>query len=204
MSTTRSPASDPETAGQTWGPVARIGVSLLLVGHLIAIVLGPLSMPPALLADYLNGWFRPYTQAVFMGHAYKFFAPDPGPTHLIRYDLEMPDGKHRTGEFPSLDEHWPRLRYHRHFMLTEFLGGAPPAPGWELQPWDKQPPGAWQPAYARSFATHLLDTYGGRRVTLQLVRHSMPYPDQILSGVSLRHPESFQTRLLGSFEGELR
>jgi hypothetical protein len=204
MSTARQASPGPDSAGKRWGPIARTLVSLVLVWHLVAILLGPLSMPPSLLADQLGRWFRPYTEATFLDHAYKFFAPDPGPTHLVRYDLEMADGSHRTGEFPNLKEHWPRLLYHRHFMLSEFMGNAPPPEGWENQPWDKQPLLPWQTEYARSFAEHLLAESGAQRVTLQLVRHAMPYPQQVIDGAKLTHPDSYQVRALGSFVRETR
>ena len=36
--------------------------------------------------------FRPYLEAAYLDHGYAFFAPDPGPSHLVRYELEFDDG----------------------------------------------------------------------------------------------------------------
>ncbi len=144
-----------------------------------------------------------------MGHAYKFFAPDPGPSHLVQYDLELADGTHRKGTFPDRHEHWPRLLYHRHFMLSEFIATvAPQLPtDASLNPPSTMPPAvqheyAKQQAYAQSYANHLLHTSGARRVTLQLRRHMLPSPEEVLKGTPLDHPESYIDRPLGTFTGE--
>src|SRR5262245_49379353 len=98
MSTAR-PNKTPD-AGRRWGRGAKIFVSLLLGWHLLALLVGPLSVPRSILGEKLQVVFRPYLQATFLDHAYKFFAPDPGPSHLIRYDVELADGSHKKGEFP--------------------------------------------------------------------------------------------------------
>ncbi len=62
---------------------------------------------------------EPYYVAGFLGHGYRFFAPNPpSASFIVRYRLTMPDGTNREGEFPNLKEHRPRLLYHRHFMLS--------------------------------------------------------------------------------------
>ncbi len=65
----------------------------------------------------------PYINALDLNHGYRFFAPDPGPSHLIRYHLHWSDGHGRDGVFPNLTEERPRLLYHRYFMLAEHLEG---------------------------------------------------------------------------------
>ena len=116
------------TATQPVGSGVRLLVSALLVWHLAAILVGPFSLPPTVMGDRLHPVFRPYLGATYLDHSYKFFAPDPGPSHLVRYDLEFTDGTHRGSAFPSLTDEWPRLFYHRHFMLSEFINLAPPDP----------------------------------------------------------------------------
>ena len=51
------------------------------------------------------------------------------------------------GELPSRKEHWPRLRYHRHFMLADQAG---------LPSDDKQFSDYWQRKYLEAYARHLL------------------------------------------------
>jgi hypothetical protein len=194
-------ASSTSSAGpRPWGEGARVLVSCLLIWHIIALLVGPVSVPPSMLGDALSPLFRPYMQATYLNHGYKFFAPDPGPSHLIQYDIELADGTHRVGRFPSLAEHWPRLLYHRHFMLTEFLGNAPPPSDFDPNlPWDKQPMWPWQREYVRSYAEHLLAASGGRRVRIEMVEHALPSPAQVKNGVKLNDPASYRTRVLGTF-----
>ena len=185
-----------------WSRAERLGVSLLLVWHLTAILIGPLSLPPSILGSALGPWFAPYHRTLFIGHAYKFFAPDPGPSHLIEYVLEMPDGARREGVLPDRKVHWPRLLYHRHFMLTEFIGNGPPDPSWERQPeWELQAPSEWQRHRAESYARHLLAVSGARRVSLTLKQHALATPPQItIDRVSLTDPRSYRRKPLGSFQ----
>jgi hypothetical protein len=124
-----SPADVP--TGPFARPAVRIGVSLLLVYHLGAVLLEPLATapqfngPPAVLPEFVRPAFRPYATALSLDHSYKFFAPNPGDSHLVRYDLYFADGKQFVNApdniFPDRHRDWPRLLYHRYFMLTEHL-----------------------------------------------------------------------------------
>ena len=61
-----------------------------------------------------------YLDALYMNQGHSFFAPDVGPGHLIRYQLLDQSGHEiEQGDFPSRKEHWPRLLYHRYFMLAD-------------------------------------------------------------------------------------
>lgn len=194
--------SDTESAPRTWSFAARLAVSVLIALHLVAVLLGPLSVPDSMLAGAIKPLFRPYVRAAYLDHGYKFFAPDPGPSHLVRYDVERPDGEHVRGTFPDLKTERPRLLYHRHFMLSEFLAAsAPPADFNPQMQWEQQ--GLWpsQRAYAQSYAEHLLARYGGKRVTLELVEHALPSPQQVLAGTKLDDARSYRVRPLGSFAG---
>ncbi len=201
-------------APRPWSVAARVVVSLLLVWHLMAVLIGPLATPPSVLASSLRYIFHPYTDSLDLNHGYKFFAPDPGPSHLIEYDLEMADGKHVTGTFPDRKVHWPRLLYHRHFMLTEFIANVEPGAagraGETLPNREQSLPEAVQheyikqQTYAKSYAEHLLNTSGAKQVTLQLVRHHLPEPNQVIEGAKLDNPASYVRRPLGVYTGERR
>jgi hypothetical protein len=202
MSRTTASPRDALAGAKAWSVPVRCVVSALLVWHLVAVILGPLSLPPSILASALMPLFKPYIRATYLDHSYKFFAPDPGPSHLIRYDVMLADGSHKRGTFPSLQDNWPRLLYHRHFMLTEFIGSAPPVPTFDpRQEWHKQPLWEWQGAYAKSYAQHLLDKYHGRSVSLELVQHALAPPERVLAGAKLDDPASYRARPLGSFVG---
>jgi hypothetical protein len=190
---------NPATSG-CWSPRVRLIVSVALGWHLVGLLVGPISSPPSILGDHLQDIYLPYLQAAYLNHGYKFFGPDPGPSHLVRYVIDLPNGERLEETFPDQKLQWPRLFYHRHFMLSEFLDGlsGPPDPRFD---WDRQPLSPAQAAYTESYAHHLLSKYGGQRVTLYLVEHRLPTPDEVLSGMRLDDSRLYRSRKLGSFEG---
>jgi hypothetical protein len=104
-------------------PLVRGFVSVALIGYLFVVLLGPLSNPVG--SEFLT---RPMARAVapihrslFLGHGYRFFGPDPGPSHMIVYRVVDGNGAVLEKRFPDRDEIWPRLLYHRWFMLSETL-----------------------------------------------------------------------------------
>lgn len=104
-----------------WSKTKTRMASLVIVGFLFVLIIGPLSNPVA--SPYLSGpiaaKISPVHRALFLGHGYRFFGPDPGPGHLLIYQGERSDGSRFEGVFPDSSTHWPRLLYHRWFMLSE-------------------------------------------------------------------------------------
>lgn len=167
----------------------KVLISGLVLFHLTAVVIFPLAFAsqgasPAVMDTM---WlFEPYGRICHLNHGYAFFAPNPGPSHLVEYTLEFDDGREPVvGRFPDIEQHWPRLLYHRHFMLAEHLNAdyRPPQP----------PPGAtpeqlaaWREErgryeqHLRSLQRHLLTTYGADRVTLKRIEHAIPSPNAVL------------------------
>ena len=166
-------------------------VRLFVAFHLAAIVVAPWSVPPS---SILSGscWeiFQPYLQATYLNHGYHFFAPEPGASHLVRYQLKFSDGHTVDGTFPDRNQHKPRLLYHRHFMLTEALNRL------ALDESDK---GALQ-IVSQSYADHLLRESGAQSVELFLQRHFIPSPQQVLDGLALTDESLYAERPLGVFE----
>jgi hypothetical protein len=101
----------------------RLVVSLLLMGYMSTVLLGPLSNPVGseFLTRPLARMVAPIHRSLFLGHGYRFFGPDPGPSHLVVYRVIGPGGNLIEKRFPDRDEIWPRLMYHRWFMLSETL-----------------------------------------------------------------------------------
>jgi hypothetical protein len=166
-------------------------VSLLLLAHLTVVIATPLALvtPQSNLADRITEWAAPYLQAGNVSHGYAFFAPDPGPSHLLRYEIVHADGRTTAGQLPDVNQHWPRLLYHRHFMLSEQLASmavpaeGPPRPSQTddariIEQWKADFAG-WKIARARfldratSYARHLLQAHAAREVRLHLVRHEL-------------------------------
>lgn len=108
-----------------------VPVSLFLCWHIAALLCEPLRMfsqssvrPMGANVAYLKQVVGPYMEFMYLDHGYFFFAPNPGPSHLMRCEIR-PKGAEPTAppilvQIPDRTVHWPRLDYHRHFMLSEF------------------------------------------------------------------------------------
>jgi hypothetical protein len=179
------PQSTPRSLHVGW----RCVISVLVLLHLTAVFIPPFTFAtrsgpsPDLvspLAIRVMGYFRIYIDAAFLNHGYAFFAPDPGPSHLIKYRLEFDDGRLPiNATFPDLKRHRPRLLYHRHFMLSEQLNGewAPPVmppdlPADQVENW-KQALESYDAKW-NSFEQHLLHKYGAQRITMVRIQHRLP------------------------------
>ncbi len=205
-----SAAANPPTAlpPQKLATHWRVLISIALLLHLTAIISAPMAMPPSSeLQQNLAATFRPYLDFAYLDHGYRFFAPQPGPSHLVRYKIEMPDGTTQTHTFPDKQTEWPRLFYHRHFMLSEKLDGHLPPPN---LPADAPPDvrNRWQAewesfnAVAKSFAMHLLESTGAKKVTLELVRHELPDVQALERNRPLDEPSSYRTLWTKSFDAQ--
>ena len=97
------------TAGQPLAPVqmprpaVRAVVSLLVALHVFGRVSRPVGDAAAAsqLAADVARVFQPYLDALSLANGYRFFAPEPGPSHLVRYEVTLADGTLKTGEFPD-------------------------------------------------------------------------------------------------------
>ena len=156
-----------------------MAVSLALLAYLAAVIVPPLAGPPPAseLATAALQPLRPLVGSLFLGHGYRFFAPNPGPGHSITWTMQMADGTIRQGSIPDRDADWPRLLYHRRFMIAEKIAAfvpPPDAPADVLQ----QSRGEWQPL-VKDIAGQLLHRHGGSRVTLQMTEHYLPAPEEV-------------------------
>jgi hypothetical protein len=174
-----------------WSLARRVFVSLLLIFHVVAVFIPPFTFATSSgpgsgspFAEPLMNMWKPYTDLMFLDHGYFFFAPNPGPSHLLKAKLEFADGRPpRELTFPDREQQWPRLLYHRHFMLAEQLHSdfVPPQVPPEIDPISLS---RWQRARAmyvekrQSFADHLRITYGASAVTLKRVEHELMTPGE--------------------------
>ncbi|NOZ40173.1 MAG: hypothetical protein GXP24_08105 [Planctomycetes bacterium] len=120
----------------------------------------------------LHGFFHNYLNLLYLNHGYEFFAPDPAGTHVIDYQVTQADGKVIEGRLPSLDEHWPRLLYHRHMMLAE-----------QTQLMEQS---------ALQYAIHLATLYGGVS-QMELKMHLLLPPHRVADETPLDAPSTFQS-----------
>lgn len=204
-------ASPSDKTATTWSPPIKLLASAVIALHVLAVFWAPLAFasrgsPGSPLTDSVFAVLRPYIDALYLNHGYSFFAPDVGPSRLVRYQVEFADGREPVeGVFPNLATQQPRLLYHRHFMLSEALSNrfVPAEPPLEPTP----PPLTATPderalyqiqkryydrdltlwrherqvyeAMWRSFENHLQHEFGGSQVKLTRVEHRLALPDEV-------------------------
>lgn len=166
----------------------KIGVSALLLYHVCGLIVTPATIEPSpqFFRDVYPA-FGPYLQFLNMNQGSHFFAPEPGASTLIGYVVETSDGTQITGRLPHRGI-WPRLLYHRHFMLTESLAQA-----------DDTDPRVGQ-LLTRALARELMREHGGRSVTLTRLTHFLAGMEDVRAGKSLDSAEFFEEAPIGRFE----
>lgn len=107
--------------GLNWSSSQRIFATMVILFYLLILIAGPLSNPIASerFSKPIARAVSPFHHAMFLGHGYRFFGPDPGPSHRVVFKIKKPDGTVVEGHFPDREKHSPRLLYHRWFMLSE-------------------------------------------------------------------------------------
>jgi hypothetical protein len=152
--------------------VIRIAFTVFIVWHFAGVFLAALCVPTSskLVLDIAQHWpMQWYLDALYMNQGHSFFAPDVGPGHLVRYQLLDQSGHEiERSEFPSRKDHWPRLLYHRYFMLADQL---------DLPFNDKPTHDLWQRKYLEAFGRQLLREHTqAQSVVLRLYNHwPLPY-----------------------------
>ncbi len=197
-----------------WSPGLRAIVSVLVTWHLLAVFTAPWADPPPSteLARAAADWFRPYAQFMCLNNGYRFFAPDPGPSHLIRYELLGPAGVLEERRFPDPSQQWPRLFYHRHLMLAEMthqMAAAVPevpagtrleqimSPREQAEYHDQQQRAR---VIQQSLANYLLSQHpAATSVRIYVQTHAIPTPFDIQRGMRLTDERLYEERLLGEF-----
>jgi len=206
--------SDSPTIGLGW----QIAVSILVVLHVLAVLAEPLrffSQSPVKFASEEARLLRmatgPYVDFMYLSHGYSFFAPNPGPSHLLECELVLISKDATSAEpssigrpafvdanrnvspqsswrvFPNRKTDWPRLLYHRHFMLSEFYQTqfAPLS----LTEQDKLAPAileTWKQdrqlyeQLQKSIQANLAQAYPDQVATLRRIEHALPSEVQIL------------------------
>jgi hypothetical protein len=243
----------------------RLGLSFLIIGHLWGVIGRPLEFAtqgpfgPSPSMTLLRRPVRGYGEFMYLDHGYAFFAPEPGPSHLIRATIVPPGGQRsengaaqqqgasQKGEspdapvqdltkrdvaaqyiatqsgavqggaeqggatpvegdagvvrfFPDRVDQWPRLLYHRHFMLAEFLNTVyhpPGEPPLEIRN-DAVASRDWRMSRARyeavrdSIVRCLNKKYPGMGVKVDRIEHRQPgLPEFMRDGVKLDAPQLY-------------
>lgn len=179
-----------------WSPRKRAIISLIIALQLLAVIGEPFRFftrnpvrGPSPVAVPVHYALRPYIEFAYLNHGYFFFAPQPGPSHLMQCSLVMPDSRTATLRYPDKSAQWPRLLYHRHFMLSEFLNQlhVPPIDPEAKKQLPEMEYDDWVSSRNRylmvrqSMESHLQTRYGATSVTIERLRHILPGDDAVLS-----------------------
>ena len=120
-------------------PIYRKLIIVAVLLHLLAVLAEPLAFfsrsefqtGPEFFA--LRRTLAPYVEWMYLDHGYFFFAPNPGPNHLVAAQEKSTETNTTNTPrrlrpdaviFPDRQSHWPRLLYHRYFMLSEFYNNS--------------------------------------------------------------------------------
>lgn len=134
-------------------------------------------------------FFRPYLDLLYLNHGYSFFAPEPGPSYIMRYEVHQEDGSVVRGRLPDLEEYWPRLLYHRYFMLaTQNLGLMMDAEARGKIDADSTE------TLAHAIAREVTRRNDGQYGVLRLYTHRLLWPEEVLQGKS---PDARDTYVQG-------
>ncbi len=220
-STEVSPASTGSQPGfAAFLPSTRLKVvfSVLIIFHLLAVFLPPLAFQangPFGGSPSVGTLLRPvegYGEFLYLNRGYAFFAPDPGPSHLIQVAVTDPSGQVVESMYPDLDNQWPRLKYHRHFMLAEFLTDIyqPPGPPPELAAEDPAVADEWTRLRARyehvrqSIVDHLKHVNDGKDVAIRRIEHLIPsFIQYVEEPIALDDPRLYTVLLDQSLDAPL-
>jgi hypothetical protein len=104
----------------------RILASIVILGHFTSIGVAVLSVHPSpWLADYL--WSRVYhyyLEFMYVGNAYHFYSPEPGPATQFWAHIMYDDGTSQWFKTPRRDMHPLAIEYTRRLSLTESISQA--------------------------------------------------------------------------------
>lgn len=163
---------------------AKVMLNAWLVMHLVGIITAPATVgPSSQTARNVWEYVGPYLQVLYLNHGFHYFAPQPGSSNLVSWSVTTKDGHVKSGRFPNFDI-FPRLNYHRHFMLSEFLGNADPET---------------QNLIAKGFARNLCRTHDGASVSLSTIRHDLASMERIRAGGTLTDADLYEEQPLGTF-----
>ncbi len=185
--------NEPTATDSGPSPRIKLAISLVVTLHLTAVISEPLQFftrsnrGASEAVTPIRAIASPYTEFAYLNHGYFFFAPEAGPSHLMRCQLTFADGQQAQLQFPDKSAQWPRLLYHRHFMLSEFLHSlhAPPVDPQAAQA-DQALFRNWQNDRNRfemiraSYCRHVIARYDAESVSIERIEHRLPSDTEVL------------------------
>lgn len=150
--------------------------------------------------DRLEEVFRPYLDFLYLNHGYSFFAPEPGPSYVMEYEVRREDGSVARGRLPDVEKHWPRLLYHRYFMLASQNYGLM----MDAEGRGKTGPDSTD-TLAHAIAREVIRRNDGEYGVLRLFTHRLLWPEEVLQGKSPDAPDTYlpEGQIVISTSGEV-
>lgn len=167
-----------------WQRAGFAALNVWIVFHIFSMMITPATIGPTSQTSFA-AWrvVSPYPQSLFLAHGFHYFAPEPGSSTLLSYEATQADGTIVRGTLPNRDI-FPRLLYHRNFMVTEYLGGVEPD---------------HRDLMVQTFANHIRDRHQAEEVSLVMVRHDLPTMSRVRVGGSAMEPDLYEEEFLGTF-----
>ncbi|HZT83551.1 MAG TPA: hypothetical protein VFA26_25195 [Gemmataceae bacterium] len=155
--------------------------SLLAVVHFGGIVTAINSVDPPggrevswLVRRVWTDFYRPYLEFMFLGNAYHFYSPEPGPPTLLWFYLEYEDGSSRWVKMPLREHHSNKTAYLRRIAMSEGTNTWNPNMPWDPQRYENRRRAGEQLGVPTLENTHLAPIYQ-YRFTLNLGRRLTRY-----------------------------
>ncbi|MFK7821472.1 MAG: hypothetical protein AB8G99_22340 [Planctomycetaceae bacterium] len=178
------PGEHPKQTKTKAKRIGYIALNVWIVFHVLSIMITPMTVgASSQLSQRVWTLISPYPRMLYLAHGFHYFAPEPGFSTLLKYEATLKDGEVVSGTLPNRDIS-PRLLYHRHFMVTESLGGTDPE---------------GRTTMVRAFANQLLNEHEAKEVSLTMVRHNLPTMPRVRVGGSLTEPDLYEEEFLGTF-----
>ena len=156
-----------------WPVGVRRLVSVVLIFHISAILVGALSAPPSsLLERSLADMFAPYFQVIDQGYAYRYYV-DPPPTPVVTATVHFADGRPDEAVRLPRKDAFPWLLRQRQLALANHL--------WtDSQAAAVEGGDASRSRWGRSYARHLAQTHPGcSSIVLTSQLHLIPEVEKV-------------------------
>ncbi len=119
-------ARDPSLAQRGPSTPIKLVISALILFHASAILVNVIAAAGPFVTKSLCAKYRPYLQFMWLTNAYRFYAPDPGPTDVVWYRIKYEDGTSQWRQVPDREAYALRMPFQRHMsvsMLAMMMAG---------------------------------------------------------------------------------
>jgi hypothetical protein len=106
-------------------PARMIVVGALVILHFVGILTAATTIePPGSVAPWVSqelwaDFYHPYLQFMYLGNAYHFYSPDPGPPSLLWFHIRYQDGRVKWFKIPHRDDDPLPVHHTRLLSITE-------------------------------------------------------------------------------------